>query len=167
MKIDEEIKKMKETVQNVLLDKFLLIDVLKCDEKKSSYEENGLTILCDLQNDDVVLKIITNDKNGTEFRYSLNWETKKIEMTIWEVKKNSFGNMTSSAEKIKIIYKLSNAWFTNKRNKQIYERAQDIFDIKTHKHEYKKLKSVLNENFDLKDIRKIKLEALQQAQENN
>ena len=156
----QEIEQMSGLITNLIIDKFLAVNMTTCK--------------CKFFNDEISFKLILKErykKDGEREYESILSLTihKENEIVVARIKElsyltNIYGSATSKYENK--VYgediKVTKYWniFLGKRNRDIRKKIKDFFEYKENKKEYDELKEVIDNHLDNKSLRKLKLENL-------
>lgn len=155
----QEIEQMSGLITNLIIDKFLDIDIKDCNCDFSS-SNNTISF-------DVKLKEKHEREKDEYYSSTLQLTIEKGDYKIitkireFEHPLTNYGTIRKQdvySEKIQ----LPKLWtiFLSKKNKQIKKKIKEFFEFQENKREYNKLKEVIDNHLDNKSLRKLKLENL-------
>jgi len=158
MGILEDIEKMDDVIKQVVIDKFLNINIT---EQKCSLDNEKITT-------EVILKEKENNKQSY-IKYIIF--RNKIDIHIMETHysggNNHYYSSNSDYVKLKLEVKIPNVFnlFLSSENKKIKNKIQELFEYKTNETTYKNLKYVIDNQLNSKELRKMKLQEIESLDE--
>jgi len=170
MEIFNEIKKMDNTIRQLIIDKFLNINVIEqlCDV----YDNNIIRTVMLLKekteylkkNNPLSYRKITFIKSIIRCSIRKNY----IEALITEMYWEDNSDYSTDEVKLRIIIKIPNVpnFFLSAENKKIKNKITELFKYKTNEIKYKNLKYVIDNQLNSKELRKIKLQEIGNSNEN-
>lgn len=150
MKIFDEIEKMESIIEKLTIDKFLNFDIINHN--------------CDIDDGVISIEIILKEK-ADNTQSSIKYEISKYKIDISVILAKWYGNSYGSNKYVKFnkeikIQKLPYI-FLSEQNKKFKDKINELFYYKINETKYKNYKFIIENQLDNKDIRKIKLDKLE------